>query len=121
VAVYAKMVQEVAVVITDMMMPIMDGAATIQVLKCINPSVRIIAASGLELAENMAKATSAGVFNFLQKPFTARALLSKVREVIDGPDLRSAILASSRTEGRFGHGTIATINGGSLHPALSRK
>jgi PAS domain S-box-containing protein len=121
VAIYAKQANEVTLVITDMMMPIMDGAATIHVLKCINPSVRIIAASGLELAENMAKATGAGVFDFLHKPFTAQALLGKVREVIDASDLRSALLASSRPEGRFGQGAVSTLNGASRHPALSRK
>jgi CheY-like chemotaxis protein len=118
VATYAKMAHEVAVVITDMMMPVMDGAATIQVLKCINPSVRIIAASGLELAENIAKATSAGVFNFLQKPFTARALLFKVREVIDEPDLRPSLHVSTRPEGRFGHGAVASLNGSARHTTL---
>jgi len=120
VAIYAKLAQEVAVVITDMMMPIMDGAVTIHVLKGINPSVRIIAASGLELVENMAKATSAGVFDFLQKPFTAQALLQKVREVIDEPDMHAALLASGRSEGRFSQGAISTLKGASKQPALSR-
>jgi PAS domain S-box-containing protein len=85
VSLYAKRVQEIALVLTDMMMPIMDGVATIHVLGCINPNVRIIAATGLELAENMAKANSAGVRDFLQKPYTAETLIRKVREVIDRP------------------------------------
>jgi signal transduction histidine kinase/ActR/RegA family two-component response regulator len=85
VSLYAKRVQEVALVLTDMMMPIMDGVATIHVLGCINPNVRIIAATGLELAENMAKANNAGVRDFLQKPYTAETLVRKVREVIDRP------------------------------------
>jgi PAS domain S-box-containing protein len=85
VSLYAKRVQEIALVLTDMMMPIMDGVATIHVLGCINPNVKIIAATGLELAENMAKANSAGVRDFLQKPYTAETLVRKVREVIDRP------------------------------------
>jgi PAS domain S-box-containing protein len=85
VALYAKQANAIALVITDMMMPIMDGVATIHVLGCINPSVRIIAASGLELAENIARANTAGVHDFLQKPFTADTLVRKVREVIDRP------------------------------------
>ncbi len=47
VVIYASRQTEIAVVLTDMTMPVMDGAATIQVLKKINPAVRIIAASGL--------------------------------------------------------------------------
>jgi CheY-like chemotaxis protein len=84
VTLYAKQAQDVALVLTDMMMPIMDGAATIHVLKCINPNVAIIAASGLELTENIAKALEAGVHDFLQKPYTAQTLIQRVRKVIDG-------------------------------------
>jgi PAS domain S-box-containing protein len=85
VALYAKQAKEIALVVTDMMMPIMDGVATIYVLVCINPAVRIIAASGLELADNMVKANTAGVRDFLQKPYTAETLVRRVREVIDRP------------------------------------
>jgi hypothetical protein len=99
VSLYAKQARGIALVITDMMMPIMDGVATIHVLGCINPSVRIIAASGLELATNMAKANSAGVHDFLQKPYTAETLVRRVREVIDRPAPRDA----------FGSDTLATI------------
>jgi DNA-binding NarL/FixJ family response regulator len=66
-------------------MPILDGAATIQVLLRINPSVRIIAASGVEVTENVIKATSAGVRDFLPKPCTAETLLKRICEVLDRP------------------------------------
>ncbi len=85
IALYAKHTQEIAVVLMDMMMPVMDGVVAIQVLKRINPSVRIIAASGLEIAENIAKASIAGAHDFLPKPFTAETLVKLVREVIDRP------------------------------------
>jgi hypothetical protein len=86
VSIYAKQPLAISLVITDMMMPIMDGTATIHVLGCINPCVRIIAASGLELAENAAKAYSAGVRDFLQKPYSAETLLRMVRKVIERPE-----------------------------------
>ena len=47
VAVYAEHKNEIAVVLTDMAMPVMDGPATIHALMRINPAVKIIAASGL--------------------------------------------------------------------------
>jgi PAS domain S-box-containing protein len=90
VALYAKQAQQIAVVLTDMMMPLMDGVATIQVLTRINPAVRIIAASGIEIPENVGKATRAGVHDFLPKPCTAQALLQLVREVIDRPVISAA-------------------------------
>jgi CheY-like chemotaxis protein len=86
VALYAKQTQQIAVVLIDMMMPIMDGAATIQVLRRINPAIRIIVASGIDAGENIARTASAGVHDFLPKPYTAETLLKLFREVLDRPD-----------------------------------
>ncbi len=83
-SIYAAKMRDIAVVLTDMMMPIMDGPATIQVLQRLNPEVRIIAASGLNLGGMAAKASSLGVRHFIPKPYTARTLLAHLREVIDG-------------------------------------
>jgi two-component system cell cycle sensor histidine kinase/response regulator CckA len=70
------------VVLTDMMMPVMDGPATIQVLMRMNPQVRIIAASGLSVKDMVAKATSAGVKHFIPKPYTAETLLRMLHTVL---------------------------------------
>jgi PAS domain S-box-containing protein len=80
---YARQPQQIAAVITDMMMPVMDGTATIQALRRINPDVRIIAASGLDSGGNLVKANGAGVHDFLHKPYTAETLLKLLREVLD--------------------------------------
>jgi PAS domain S-box-containing protein len=85
VAVYAKHMDEIAVVVTDMMMPIMDGPATIQALRRINPAIKIIAASGLNPDSRVAKATSAMVKHFLMKPYTAGSLLKTMRQVLGEP------------------------------------
>ncbi|MBK8476928.1 MAG: PAS domain-containing protein [Opitutaceae bacterium] len=82
-AVYAKHQQEIDLVLTDIMMPILDGEATIHVLKRLNPAVRIVAVSGLDIAENIAKITRAGVKDFLPKPYTALTLARVLREVLD--------------------------------------
>ena len=83
VALYAKQPQQIAIVLTDMMMPVMDGAAIIRVLKTINPAVKIIAASGIDSQENLANATKVEVQDFLAKPYTAKTLLKLIREVLD--------------------------------------
>jgi CheY-like chemotaxis protein len=85
VALYAKQGSEIAVVLTDMMMPIMDGVATIQVLLRINPAVRIIAASGIDSGDTVAQASNAGVKHFLIKPYTTETLLKLFREILDRP------------------------------------
>ncbi len=75
VAVYAQHKNEIAAVLTDMAMPIIDGPATIHALRRINPAVKIIAASGLNVNNGVAKISGAGVRHFLTKPYTAGTLL----------------------------------------------
>jgi CheY-like chemotaxis protein len=81
--VYAKHESEIAAVLTDMMMPVMDGPATIHALMRMNPAVKIIAASGLNANGTVAKASGAGVKHFLMKPYTAGTLLKTMRTLLD--------------------------------------
>jgi signal transduction histidine kinase/CheY-like chemotaxis protein len=83
VAVYAKHEKEISVVLTDMMMPVMDGLAMIHALMRMNPAVKVIAASGLNANGNVAKVSGAGVKHFLTKPYTAATLLKTMRAILD--------------------------------------
>ena len=82
VATYAEHRHEIAVVLTDMMMPVMDGTATIRALTRINPEIKIVAASGLNANGGVAK-SGAGVKHFLTKPYTAGTLLKTLRTALD--------------------------------------
>ncbi len=81
---YALHRTRVALVLTDMMMPVMDGPALITALQRINPAVRVIATSGLNANGGVARAAAAGVRHFLPKPYTAEILLKLIRQVL-GP------------------------------------
>jgi len=82
IALYAEHRNEVKVVLTDMMMPVMDGPSLIYALKRFDAKMPIIAASGLNANGSVAKASDAGVKNFLAKPYSADRLLKMVREVL---------------------------------------
>jgi two-component system cell cycle sensor histidine kinase/response regulator CckA len=82
VAIYATRGHEIAIVLTDMTMPVMDGIATIRVLLRINPAVRIIGASGLSASGYATQAASLGVKHFLPKPYTAEVLLRELRDIL---------------------------------------
>jgi CheY-like chemotaxis protein len=85
VALYAEHGAEVAVVLTDMAMPVMDGPATILALKMMNPAVKIIGSSGHASGGGVAKATGIGVEHFVPKPYTAETLLKVLAEVLSQP------------------------------------
>lgn len=81
IALYATHRSEIDLVLTDMMMPVMDGPALVAALRRVNPNVLMIATSGLQSSGRMA---SAGVRHVLQKPYSATSVLRMVREVLDG-------------------------------------
>jgi len=85
VAEYARSGREIAVVLTDMAMPIMDGPATIMALRVLNPEVKIIGSSGLDTNGHIAEAVGAGVQQFVPKPYTAEVLLRALRKILDEP------------------------------------
>jgi len=84
IALYAQHKGEIEVVLTDMMMPYMDGLATIRALQKLNPHVKIIASSGLAENARAIEAANAGVKTFLSKPYTAGKLMEALAEVL-GP------------------------------------
>src|SRR5215217_3294273 len=81
-ALYADKKNEIAAVLTDMVMPFMDGPATIRALQRMNPKVRIIAASGLGTGLHAGEGTLEGVSVFLNKPYTAEKLLNTLAKVL---------------------------------------
>jgi CheY-like chemotaxis protein len=80
VALYAQHSEEIAVVLTDMRMPVMDGTATIHALRRINPNVKLIVATGSK--EGAAEANAAGVPDHLFKPYTIETLLRTLHRVV---------------------------------------
>jgi PAS domain S-box-containing protein len=81
-AIYADKKNEIAVVLTDMVMPFMDGPATIRALQRMNRNVRIIAASGLGTAQRAGEGVLEGVSVFLTKPYTAEKLLKTLAQIL---------------------------------------
>jgi CheY-like chemotaxis protein len=82
VALYAQNKDKIKVVLMDMMMPVLDGHASIKAIRKINHGVKIIAVSGLAEKDKLAKIADTRVQAFLPKPYTAERLLKTIRDVI---------------------------------------
>jgi two-component system, cell cycle sensor histidine kinase and response regulator CckA len=81
IALYAEYRDKISIVLTDMLMPSMDGITTIRTLHKINPKVKIIAISGLATRDKMNAAYDLGIKAFLSKPYTAKQLLETINTV----------------------------------------
>ncbi len=73
----------IAAVITDMTMPVMGGPVTIQVLRKMNPGLRVIGTSGLAAYGQIGLDASLGLRHFLPKPYTAEVLLQALRKILN--------------------------------------
>jgi CheY-like chemotaxis protein len=80
IALYRQHHNEIRLVILDIMMPNMDGISLIRELKTINPTVKIIAMSGLP--SNRDPALAAGATVFLSKPYTLDTLLEHLHALV---------------------------------------
>ncbi len=82
VALYAQNKDKISVVLMDIMMPVMDGHASIKAIRRINPRARIITTSGLSEKDKLMKAAGTSISAFLPKPYTAEQLLKTIHEAM---------------------------------------
>jgi PAS domain S-box-containing protein len=81
-ALFADRGKEISVVVVDLLMPNLDGPATIKTLLKMNPAVCVIAISGHEDAVKQATAHLPRTVPLLRKPFTAHRLLAAIHEMV---------------------------------------
>jgi PAS domain S-box-containing protein len=78
---YTRDAAKIALVVTDMMMPVMDGAALIDAIRRINTDVPIIAVTGQPEGQ-LDRATTSGATESIAKPFSAEILLRAVSDAL---------------------------------------
>jgi PAS domain S-box-containing protein len=83
VSLYVSRGEEIGLVLIDMNMPVMDGPATIELLRGVDPGLRIIVVSGLAPDECIARIADLGVHRFLTKPYAVATLLGAIRQVLE--------------------------------------
>jgi len=81
---FARNAEHLSLVLTDMMMPYMDGVALVHTLRKLNPDIPIIASTGMAKPGEISKIKSLGVRIILDKPYGAPALLEAVQDSLTG-------------------------------------
>ncbi|HEV7427013.1 MAG TPA: PAS domain S-box protein [Thermoanaerobaculia bacterium] len=85
IGIFSRRHDDIALVLTDMAMPVIDGFALIAALNRIGRDVRVIAATGNPAAASMTKIARSGVTNILVKPYTADHLLRTIAAALAEP------------------------------------
>jgi len=81
--IFVRRRNDVALVVSDMGLPMMTGFDLFHEMKSISPQVKMVIASGYLEPELKAEIFRAGVKEFIQKPYTPDVLLNSVRNVLD--------------------------------------
>jgi DNA-binding NtrC family response regulator len=68
--------------ITDLKMPGMDGIATLEGLKAIDPAIQVLIATGYASEQTRAACMERGACGYLQKPFDLDEIVAAVRRVL---------------------------------------
>lgn len=71
------------VVITDLMMPRIDGLALLQRIKELDGEIKVIMVTGYATIETAVKAIQAGAFDYIAKPFRLDELLIVIKKACE--------------------------------------
>jgi len=78
IAMYRKRMEDIGLVLLDLSMPGLSGEQTLDVLRKINPKVRVLISSGCSEQEAMLRFKREQVAGFIKKPYSADALVSVI-------------------------------------------
>ncbi len=77
--------EHIDLLLTDAVMPRMNGRELAEKVMLIRPTIRVLFASGYTDDESLLRGIRTDELSFLQKPFTATDLVRRVRSVLDAP------------------------------------
>ncbi|MBD1910793.1 PAS domain S-box protein [Leptolyngbya sp. FACHB-8] len=83
IALYTQHANAISLVLMDMMMPEMDGLATMQKLRQMNSGLRFVIMSGLISGMELSEVVDASTVVFLPKPFTTHELITTLSQALD--------------------------------------
>ncbi len=81
--IYNRERDQIALVILDMIMPGMGGGEVFDILKGIDPDVKVLLSSGYSITGEATNIMDRGCAGFIQKPYDINSLSVKIRKIMD--------------------------------------
>jgi PAS domain S-box-containing protein len=80
---FRRFADEISVVLLDMMMPVMGGEEALAAIRAVRSNVPVIGSSGYSEGVATERFGGKGLASFLQKPYSARILAERVKQVLE--------------------------------------
>jgi signal transduction histidine kinase/ActR/RegA family two-component response regulator len=77
---------KIMLVILDLIMPVMDGKETFHRIQALDPDIKILISSGVNMDEETKELLCDGRHDFMQKPFSMNRFSKAIRRILDQPD-----------------------------------
>lgn len=81
--IYRAKNEQIDMVILDTVMPDIGGGEIYNMLKKINPDIKVLLSSGYSMNDEIKEILERGCDGFIQKPFTLKELSRKIRKILD--------------------------------------
>lgn len=81
--IYQRIGRQIALVILDFFLPIMDGDAVFDELRALNPNINVVLSSGFAEQSKISAMLAQGLRGFIPKPYTSEKLIAQVRSILD--------------------------------------
>ena len=79
--IFEQVRQQIALVILDMTMPVMNGEEALRQIKAMQPDVPVLLSSGYNEMEAIQRFAGKGLAGFIQKPYSSTLLANKLKDV----------------------------------------
>ncbi len=99
-------------VITDLMMPEVDGLQLLEALKVINPSIVTVAMTAFDSREIRAKVERFGIYRYLAKPFSVHEFRQCVRDAFNEAEQTQEAVAFSEEQLRAIERSLSSLRTG---------
>jgi CheY-like chemotaxis protein len=81
--IFKRLHREIALVILDFTMPVMDGADVFHEMLQVDPQVAVVLSSGFAEQDRLRGMLARGLRGFIPKPYTQQKLLTQIRTTLD--------------------------------------
>jgi CheY-like chemotaxis protein len=83
VTLYMQEKDKISLVISDIMMPVLDGVSAVRSMRKTNPALKVILTSGHKGYDASSQVLDFGIDGFLQKPYTSATLLNLLAKIFN--------------------------------------